>query len=214
MRQALKVAETFVSLQGEGLMAGLPCFFIRLAGCNLRCAYCDTAYAQEGGRDVESGELVGEWMRSGVRLVQVTGGEPLLQSGCLALMSALVRRGARVVLETNGSYPVAAVPREVVKVVDVKTPGSGHVDAWYPANLRWINAGDQLKFVITSPEDYQWAKDYVLGAGLSHFTNVLFSPAWGLMDPAELASLILGDRLPVRLQVQLHKVLWGDKKGT
>ncbi len=213
MMRHLKVAETFVSIQGEGLMAGLPCFFIRLAGCNLRCTYCDTTYAYDGGEEKGIGELVAEWKRSGLGLVQVTGGEPLLQEASTPLMSSLIEAGAHVLLETNGSLPLSAVPPGVVKVVDIKTPGSGQMDSWHSENLRWIRGEDQVKFVITSQEDYLWAREYIKSTGLIHFTNVILSPAWGRMDPAVLASLILEDRFPVRLQVQLHKVIWGDKKG-
>ncbi len=207
------ISETFVSLQGEGAWAGWPCFFIRLSGCNLRCSYCDTryAYTELEKRDIPG--LIAEWRQSRIRLVEVTGGEPLLQPATPILLKALVNEGARVLLETNGSLPVSSVPREVIKILDRKTPGSGMEKFWLEDNLCWLNQGDQLKFVITDREDYRWAREEVLRLCLWHYTEVLFSPAWNSLAPSDLASWIVADRLPVRFQVQLHKVLWGDKRG-
>jgi 7-carboxy-7-deazaguanine synthase len=207
------VTETFVSIQGEGAWAGWPCFFIRLSGCNLRCIYCDTRYAYSGGTSREIGGLVAEWEASGVRVAQLTGGEPLLQEGAPALMRALLAAGAAVLLETNGSVGLQSVPGRVIKVVDRKTPGSGMGDSWLKMNLRWLGERDQLKFVITGREDYVWARSEVERLLLAVYTQVLFSPAWGLLDPAELASWILGDRLHVRFQIQLQKFLWGEESG-
>ncbi len=213
MDSQLKVSEIFSSIQGEGLWAGFPCFFIRLSGCNLRCVYCDTTYAYYGGQPVTIESLVFAWKNSGLRLVQLTGGEPLMQSASLPLMEKLLAAGARVILETNGSFPLSRVPAAVIKVVDVKTPGSGEEQAWMPENLRWINSGDQVKFVVTGREDYEWARSFILSHGLHLFTTVLISPVWGQADPAELARWILEDRLSARLNIQFHKVLWGNKKG-
>jgi 7-carboxy-7-deazaguanine synthase len=207
------VAETFVSIQGEGAWAGWPCFFIRLAGCNLRCTYCDTRYAYTGGTPREISGLVRQWGASGVRVAQLTGGEPLLQEAAPALMRALLAAGATVLLETNGSVGLHVVPARVTKVVDRKTPGSGMDESWVAMNLRWLGERDQLKFVITGREDYVWARSQVETLHLAGYTQVLFSPAWGLLDPAELASWILGDRLHVRFQIQLHKLLWGETRG-
>ncbi len=209
----VQVCETFTSIQGEGLHTGLPCFFIRLSGCNLNCSYCDTRYAMEGGEDQEIDELVTIWKESDVALVQITGGEPLLQEGVYGLMDRLIESGAQVLLETNGSISLARVPWQVVKVVDVKTPGSGMADSWNQDNLRWLAGYDQVKFVITCREDYDWARHWVERYYLTSFVNVLFSCAWGRLDPRILAAWLLEDRLNVRFQLQLHKILWGEKTG-
>lgn len=210
---SLLVAETFLSLQGEGAWAGWPCFFIRLSGCNLRCSYCDTRYAYSGGAESETVSLLSEWRSSGVRLVELTGGEPLLQKDAVGLMDALLSSGATVLLETNGSLSLAQVPRGVVKVVDRKTPGSGMKDAWHEENIRYLGMKDQIKFVITGRDDYEWAADWIKNTSLFVYTRALFSPAWGIMDPLELASWVLHDRLDVQFQIQLHKILWGEKRG-
>lgn len=202
-----------MSLQGEGVWAGWPCFFIRLSGCNLRCTYCDTQYAYNkvDNRDIEG--LINEWRRTGVGLVQVTGGEPLLQPGTHTLIEALLSEGARVLLETNGSLDLRNVPREVIKIVDRKTPGSAMEEFFLEENLGWLNQGDQLKFVITDREDYEWAREEVIRLCLFYYTEVLFSPAWGRLAPFQLAEWIIADRLSVRFQIQLHKILWGEKRG-
>ncbi len=209
----LAVCETFLSLQGEGLHAGLPCFFIRLSGCNLACSYCDTAYAREEAPKMEPlDSLVSAWRASQVPLVQVTGGEPLCQPAALELMDALLSAGAEVLLETNGTLPLEPVPEQVVKVVDWKTPGSGHPDSFLLSNLDLLGSGDQLKFVITSRADYEWSLSLVRSRSLAGRCHVLFSPAWGRLSPALLAQWILEDRAPVRFQLQLHKILWGDER--
>jgi len=209
----LSVSETFVSLQGEGAWVGWPCFFIRLSGCNLRCTYCDTRYAYNKGEKRNIPGLIDEWKQGGIGLVQVTGGEPLLQSGTFNLLEALLNEGARVLLETNGSLALRNVPRGVVKIVDRKTPGSGMKEFFLEENLGWLNQGDQLKFVITGREDYEWARKEVIRLCLSCYTEVLFSPAWGGPVPFQLAEWIIADRLSVRFQIQLHKILWGEKRG-
>jgi 7-carboxy-7-deazaguanine synthase len=211
---ALSISETFVSLQGEGVWTGWPCFFIRLSGCNLRCTYCDTQYAYNGGEKRDIRDLIDEWRQSRIGLVQVTGGEPLLQSETLILLDALVNAGAKVLLETNGSLALGNVPREIIKIVDRKTPGSGMEESFLEENLRWLNKRDQLKFVITDQKDYEWARQEVLRLCLSNYTEVLFSPAWGGPAPFQLAEWIIADRLSVRFQIQLHKILWGEKRGT
>ncbi len=209
----LNICETFTSLQGEGLDVGLPCFFIRFSGCNLHCSYCDTGYARHAGTKMTTEELCGLWRESGVPLVQITGGEPLIQTGVYGLMEALLSGGARVLLETNGSVPLDRVSWQVVKVVDIKTPGSGMAGSWRQSNLKWLASYDQVKFVITSREDYEWACEMVRRYNLSMFINVLFSPAWGMISPRQLASWVVEDRLNVRFQLQIHKVLWGEKTG-
>ncbi len=209
----LEVSETFLSLQGEGIFVGQPCFFIRLSGCNLRCSYCDTAYAWEKGEELSRQELVARWKASRVRLVQLTGGEPLLQRPVYDLMAELANLGAKVLLETNGSLSLSDVPKYVSKSVDWKTPGSGSNASWVPENLRYLSRNDAIKFVITNREDFEFARSKTLRHGLQNFTNVYFSPAWGMMDIGELAQWIIEDRLPVRLGFQLHKIIWGNVRG-
>lgn len=209
----MRVTETFVSLQGEGAHAGWPCFFVRLTGCNLRCSYCDSPYAYAGGMDMDLKDVLSLWQKSRTRLVQITGGEPLLQPAVIALMRELLNAGADVILETNGSLSLQNIPARVVKVVDRKTPGSGMEHAWLPENLRFMNFKDQIKCVLTSETDYLWARDWVRSCGLPFFVQVIFSPAWGRIVPRDLAHWILRDDLQVRLQLQLHKLLWGDRRG-
>ncbi len=202
-----------MSLQGEGAWSGWPCFFIRLAGCNLSCTYCDTAWAREGGRPVQLEALVGQWLGSNTRVVQVTGGEPLLQPASLALMERLCLHGGKVLLETNGSMPLSQVHAGVIKVVDVKTPGSGNVDSWLPENLRYLGPKDQVKFVLTGRDDYLWALDKVNATGMAFFTQIIFSPASPGLEPVELAEWMVRDRPMARMQIQLHKFLWGGRRG-
>ncbi len=213
----LKVTETFVSIQGEADTVGWPTLFIRLTGCPLRCVYCDTQYAFHGGEWREIDTLVETARGSGVRYVCVTGGEPLAQKACLDLLRALCDTGFVVSLETSGAMDVAPVDSRVSRVVDLKTPGSGESERNRLENLDLLNGRDQLKVVICSRDDYEWARDLlrdgikksVPGTGF----QVLFSPSWGEIEPRELAEWILADRLDVRLQVQLHKVLWGNEPG-
>lgn len=208
-KEVLRVTETFLSIQGEGDDTGWPCFFIRLAGCNLRCSYCDTRYAYQGGEERNVADLVEEWRKARVSRVLVTGGEPLLQDGSIILMDALLAAGARVILETNGSLPLEGVPAGVVKVLDRKTPGSGMSERWNLQNAENLTHGDQVKFVLVSREDYEWARREVLSTGLHRRAQVLFSPVISILSPMILAHWILEDRLPVRFQVQLHKIVWG-----
>ncbi|QJA06985.1 radical SAM protein [Thermosulfurimonas marina] len=205
----LRVFETFVSLQGEGPACGRPAFFVRLAGCNLACRWCDTSPARspEAGRPLTLSAILKEFEATGLKEVLLTGGEPLLQEASLELMRALLRRGARIYLETNGSLSLRSVPREVVKIMDFKTPSSGMNACMLYENLRYLTPRDAVKFVIADEEDYRFAREKTLELGLFFFTEVYFSPVWGEMSPERLARLILEDRLPVRLQVQLHKFL-------
>ena len=208
----LKITETFVSIQGEADSAGWPTLFIRLTGCPLRCVYCDTQYAFHGGewRTVE--QLLDVASGSGVRHVCVTGGEPLAQKACLDLLARLCDAGYRVSLETSGAMDVAPVDVRVSRVVDLKTPDSGEVARNRLANLEVLSARDQLKIVVCSRSDYEWVRDLLRAEGPMP-CQVLLSPSWGQVEPRDLAEWILADRLDVRLQVQLHKVLWGDVPG-
>jgi 7-carboxy-7-deazaguanine synthase len=209
----LKITEIFHSLQGEALQVGLPTVFVRLTGCPLRCGYCDSAYAFYGGRWMHIDDILAEVQRHDTRYVCVTGGEPLAQKRCSVLLERLCDEGFDVSLETSGAVDIAAADRRVSRVMDLKTPGSGEVlkNRW--ANLDELTAHDQVKFVICSRGDYEWARAQVRDRGLDRICPVLFSPAWGEVEARELADWILEDRLPVRLQLQLHKLLWGDVPG-
>jgi 7-carboxy-7-deazaguanine synthase len=208
----VKLTETFVSIQGEADAVGWPTFFIRLTGCPLRCVYCDTQYAFHGGEWQTVDALVDAARASGVRHVCVTGGEPLAQKACLGLLAALCDAGFEVALETSGAMDVAPVDPRVSRVVDLKTPGSGEAARNRLENLEALGPRDQLKVVVCSREDYEWARDLLRGRGMPA-CQVLMSPSWGQVEPRPLAEWILADRLDVRLQVQLHKYLWGDARG-
>ena len=208
MPHVLQVTEIFHSIQGESSQAGWPCVFVRLTGCNLRCVWCDTAYAFHGGRRMSVEEVLVEVEQYRCPMVELTGGEPLLQPEAIPLMEDLLRRGYRVLLETGGSLSIEHVPRGVVRIVDVKCPGSGESD-----RNRWENVGilereDELKFVVADREDYTWASRQVRERELARRCGVLFSPVHGRLHPGDLARWILEDGLPVRVQIQLHKVLW------
>jgi len=209
----LRITEIFYSLQGESLTSGCPTVFIRLTGCPLRCGYCDTEYAFQGGEWMGQAEILERVAAHGPRYVTVTGGEPLAQRNCLALLRSLCDAGYTVSLETSGALAVDAVDPRVVKVMDLKTPGSGEVDRNRYENLDALASGDQVKFVICDRTDYQWARELIARYRLDAVCEILFSPSHGQQDPAELAAWILEDRLPVRLQLQLHKQLWGNERG-
>lgn len=204
----LRVAEIFASIQGESTYAGLPCAFLRLTGCNLRCSYCDTRYAYEGGAVMEVGEARQRLLRFGTALVEVTGGEPLLQPAVPQLLTSLCDAGRTVLLETNGSLDISAVDPRVAVILDVKSPSSGEVGANLESNLALLRPQHQVKLVLADRRDYEWARAEVQRHDLTRRTPVLFSPVHGALEPAELARWILEDGLPVRLQLQLHKLLW------
>lgn len=209
----LKITEIFLSLQGEARDAGWPTVFVRLTGCPLRCRYCDTAYAFYGGEWREIDEILDEVARHGVRHVCVTGGEPLAQKRCLDLLRRLCDAGYAVSLETSGALDVAEVDPRVSRVVDLKTPDSAEVARNRWENLPLLNAHDQIKFVICSRGDYEWARGIVAEHRLAERCDVLFSPSKDQVAARDLADWIVADRLPVKFQMQLHKILWGDEPG-
>jgi 7-carboxy-7-deazaguanine synthase len=211
--ERLKITETFYSLQGEADAVGWPTFFIRLTGCPLRCRYCDTEYAFYGGTWRSVDDLVAEALDAGARRVCVTGGEPLAQKNCLKLLSRLCDAGLHVSLETSGALDVGEVEPRVVRVLDVKTPGSGEAGRNRYENLALLRESDQVKFVLCDRADYEWAREQVARYRLTDRCQVLFSPSEGQLEPSRLAQWILEDRLQVRFQLQLHKVLWGAVPG-
>ena len=211
--ERLRLTEIFLSVQGESRSVGWPTVFVRLTGCPLRCQYCDTAYAFHGGRWWEIDEILAEVGKHGVRHVCVTGGEPLAQKRCLALLQKLCDAGYEVSLETSGALDIGGVDPRVSRVVDLKTPGSKEMARNRLENLPLLTPRDQLKFVICDRADYDWARAMLEEHRLAERCEVLFSPSHGQVEPHELAEWILADKLPVRYQLQLHKVLWGDTPG-
>jgi 7-carboxy-7-deazaguanine synthase len=209
----LRVTEIFYSLQGETSRVGLPTVFIRLTGCPLRCVYCDTAYAFHGGSTRGIDQIIEETATYATPYVTVTGGEPLAQKNCLVLLTALADAGYSVSLETSGALDISNVDARVSRIVDIKTPGSGEMDRNLWDNLRHLGARDEVKFVLCDERDYLWARDIVEEGVFDQLCTVLFSPVHGALDATRLADWILRDRLPVRMQIQLHKYLWGDEPG-
>ena len=207
----LRITEIFLSLQGESRTVGVPTVFVRLTGCPLRCQYCDTAYAFHGGEPLDIDAIVEKVAGYGVRHVTVTGGEPLAQKGCLALLARLCDAGYEVSLETSGAMAMEEVDPRVSRVMDIKTPGSGEAAKNRFENIQHLTAHDQVKFVICDRADYEWSKQVVAEHGLNERCEVLFSPSAQQLPPRQLADWIVADRLPVRFQIQLHKLLWGDE---
>jgi 7-carboxy-7-deazaguanine synthase len=208
-----RITEIFYSLQGETRTIGLPTVFVRLTGCPLRCGYCDTAYAFTGGEKMEVADIVKQVSAYNPRYVTVTGGEPLAQQSCHELLSALCDLGVEVSLETSGAIDITEVDPRVVYVMDLKTPKSGEESKNIYGNIAKLKAQDQLKFVICDRGDYDWACQKLVEYDLSERCEVLFSPIHGELKPSDLADWIIEDNLPVRMQVQLHKYLWGDEQG-
>ena len=209
----LRLTEIFHSLQGEAASIGWPTVFVRLTGCPLRCGYCDTAYAFHGGQWWEIDAILAEVARHGARHVCVTGGEPLAQKRCIDLLARLCDAGYEVSLETSGAIDIAAVDPRVARVVDLKTPGSGEQARNRLQNIALLTQRDQLKFVLCDRVDYDWAREMLLEHDLTARCEVLFSPSYGQLPARELAEWMLADRLPVRFQIQLHKLLWNDEPG-
>lgn len=209
----LRISEIFYSIQGESSKTGFPTVFVRLTGCPLRCHYCDTTYAFHGGQKLRIEQILAQVSGYSARHVTVTGGEPLAQPDCLVLLKKLCDDGYEVSLETGGALDVSAVDPRVVKVMDIKTPGSGeeHRNNYY--NLACLSSRDQIKFVICDRQDYEWARDKVLAGELPAHCEILFSPSHEQLEGRLLADWILADQLPVRLQIQLHKYLWGNVPG-
>lgn len=206
---AVSVCEIFESIQGESSYAGLSCFFIRLAGCNLRCKYCDTVHSYEPGKEMSIERIVADCMASGTQITEITGGEPLIQPAFGELAIALRdRSGKKVLVETNGSQNIAVVPEGVITIMDVKCPGSGECGSTDLLNIGRLRPDDEIKFVITDKNDYEWAKTFVVDNKLgAPCGRAIFSPAHGTLETGKLAQWILKDALPVRIQIQLHKVL-------
>ncbi len=209
----LRITEIFFSLQGETSRIGLPTVFIRLTGCPLRCSYCDTAYAFTGGQSYNLSEILKQVAQYGARYVTVTGGEPLAQKNCLLLLTALCDAGYQVSLETSGALDIGAVDARVMRVVDIKTPASGEVEKNRWENLQLLTTHDEIKFVLCDENDYHWARQILTQYQLADTCEVLFSPAHGEIDARQLADWILRDGLPVRFQLQLHKILWQNAAG-
>ena len=209
----LRITEIFYSLQGETSRSGLPTVFIRLTGCPLRCGYCDSKYAYSGGQSMSLEAILAEVARYQPKYVCVSGGEPLVQSSVYPLMTALADAGYSVSIETSGALAVHQVDPRVSRIVDIKTPGSGEQDKNHWANLDVLTMHDEIKFVLCDRADFEWARAVILEQALHHKSPVILSPVWETLPPADLAKWVLEDRLPVRMQVQLHKVLWGERPG-
>jgi len=206
----VRIIEVYASIQGESTWAGCPCVFVRFARCNLRCVWCDTTYSFYGGETRATDDVVQQVLQYGIPLVEVTGGEPLAQKGCVPLCAKLLASGLTVLIETSGSLPIWSLPPEVIKIMDIKCPGSGmaHRNLW--ENIAYLNPRqDEVKFVIADRADYEWSKSVLEAYNLvSRCKAVLFSPVFSSLTPRQLCEWILADRLPVRFQLQLHKYIW------
>jgi 7-carboxy-7-deazaguanine synthase len=210
----LLINEIYASIQGESTHAGRPCVFIRTSVCNQRCSYCDTAYAFTEGEPIALNDVVTRALSHGIPLVEITGGEPMLQPLLPLLCTRLMQAGCEVLIETGGSHDISAIPAGVKTILDVKTPGSGEEHANHYANLKKLRPGDEVKFVLTSRADYEWAREFLRREKLDQRTTVLLSPAWARVKPADLSAWLIADKLPARLNLQLHKFIWpASKRG-
>lgn len=209
----LRITEIFYSLQGESTKMGLPTIFIRLTGCPLRCQYCDTAYAFRGGKMQTITTILAQVASYRCKHLCVTGGEPLAQHNCFTLLTQLCDAGYQVSLETSGARDIALIDKRVMIVMDLKTPGSGESHMNLLSNLAHLKPQDQIKFVLCHRQDYEWAQQLIQEYRLTELAQILFSPSWNELNPTELANWIVNDQLPVRFQLQLHKVLWNDSPG-
>jgi 7-carboxy-7-deazaguanine synthase len=208
----LKVCEIFTSIQGESSYAGLPCTFVRLTGCNLMCTYCDTVYAYTGGSELSTEEICGAVKYAGIGLVEITGGEPLLQGEVYLLISRLIDEGCSILIETNGSLSIKEIDPRVAVIMDFKTPGSGMSEEMDFSNFNHVKHTDEIKFVLTGRADYEWAKEIIKKNHLPARCHVLLSPAYGLLPPEDLAEWMLEDRLEARLNLQIHKYIFGAER--
>ena len=208
----LRITEIYQSIQGESSLVGVPCTFIRLTGCPLRCRWCDTAYGFEGGQTMQLTKVLEEVKALGPSLVELTGGEPLAQPAAITLMVELLSLGYEVMIETGGSEPIADIPDGVHIVMDLKCPDSGMQDRNRYENLSHLKKDDDLKFVVASRSDFDWAVEKAEAKGLFERCNVLVSPAWGLVDPQDLVEWVLQSKLPFRLNLQIHKYIWSPRK--
>ena len=209
----MKVCEIFASIQGESTYAGLPCVFVRMTGCNLRCSYCDTAYAYEEGIEMSGDEIFKEIKKHGINLVEITGGEPLLQRPQIGfLIDRLIQSGFKVLIETNGSISIRDINPAAVVIMDIKTPNSGMHEKFFIGNLDYLKPKDEVKLILTDRRDYEWAKEIILQHDLISRCKVLMSPAYGILSPETLSEWIIADRLKVRLNLQLHKYIFGSER--
>lgn len=204
----MKVCEIFASIQGESTYAGIPCTFIRLTGCNLRCSYCDTVYAYDTGTELKAEEIIDKVKSFGLKTVEITGGEPLLQEDVLALIKRLLDNNYKVLVETNGSRDISKIDKRAVIILDIKTPGSAMSGEMMLSTLEHLKSEDEVKFVITNREDYVWATNFIKEYALPRKCTVLFAPAFGMLEPKYLSRWIIDDRLEVRLNLQLHKYIY------
>ena len=204
----IKINEIYLSVQGESTHTGLPCIFIRLTGCNLRCSWCDTAYAFHEGKNMSIDEILQKVENFGIHLVEITGGEPLMQDNVYTLMRRLIENGYKVMLETGGSISLERVPKDVIKIMDLKCPGSGEQEKNDLDNLKLLAPHDEVKFVILDKKDYEWSRDIIKRYKINETAHILVSPVFDKLELKEMVKWILEDRLPVRLQTQLHKIIW------
>jgi 7-carboxy-7-deazaguanine synthase len=204
----IKINEIYLSVQGESTHTGLPCIFIRLTGCNLRCSWCDTAYAFHEGKNMSIDEILQKVENFGIHLVEITGGEPLMQDNVYTLMRRLIENGYKVMLETGGSISLERVPKDVIKIMDLKCPGSGEQEKNNLDNLKLLAPHDEVKFVILDKKDYEWSRDIIKRYKINETAHILLSPVFDKLELKEMVKWILEDRLPVRLQTQLHKIIW------
>jgi len=210
----IKVSEIFSSIQGESTYAGLPCSFVRLSGCNLRCGYCDTTYAYDDGVEMDVASIVARVSGMGIDLVEVTGGEPLMQDDAPALITGLLDAGFKVLVETNGTMDIGVIDERAVVVLDVKTPGSGEGDSFMLGNLEHLKPSDEVKFVLAHRADYEWARGFISEHALEEKAHILLSPYFGRIEPAGLVQWMLDDGVRARLNMQLHKYIFDpDERG-
>jgi 7-carboxy-7-deazaguanine synthase len=210
----MRITEIYASIHGESQYVGLPCTLVRTTGCDLRCAYCDTSYAFVGGREMSLDEIVTEVKRLGLPFVLLTGGEPMLQPGIVELSTRLLADGFKVAIETSGAHLVDCLPPQVLRILDVKTPSSGESHRMQWGAIDGLRPGDAVKFVLSNQEDYRWSVEQMTRLGLAGRTEVLFSPVHGQLDARDLVAWVVRDRLPVRVNLQVHKYIWGpDAKG-